>query len=186
MHWLTCGNISIEIFVRPNETIWWGRGKNLSLSLFQWNWNIVIHFSSMKSRNFLILCSESRGMQFNLPLWSFLVLVVAPIDGISANDVRSPEFRQMPTQQQTVSLSRGNNDPTTELATKSNSFVRMVGVFQVSISRRSSAGMTGLGVDPSHDAVSSTNSNCLQNKLVSYWSQIWYQTGRDGKYMIAL
>ena len=59
------------------------RGKILSLSLFQWNVNNVIHFSSMKSRNFFILCSES-GMQFNLPLWSFLVLVVALIGGIFA------------------------------------------------------------------------------------------------------
>ena len=41
----------------------------------------MIHFSSM---NFSILCSESGGMQFNLPLWSFLVLVVTLIGGIFA------------------------------------------------------------------------------------------------------
>jgi hypothetical protein len=87
----------------------------------------------------------------------------------SPNDVRSPEFRQMPTQQQMVSRSRGDNEPITELVTNSNSPVRMVGAFPVSTSRRFSAGMTGRGVDPSHDAVSSTTkSNCLQNLLVSY------------------
>jgi hypothetical protein len=36
----------------------------------------------------------------------------------SPNDVRSPEFRQMPAQQHIVSVSRGTNEPATELATK--------------------------------------------------------------------
>ncbi len=42
------------------------------------------------SPSFSIFCSESRGMGFSLPLWSFLVLVVSPTGGIFAQQCPFP------------------------------------------------------------------------------------------------